>query len=149
MKALGEKTYHPYFSDDKFQDYVFVSLSMDEILSETDVGGKYILIESDNCTSQYKCAAHFAKLQQLADDHNTTVIRIFAIAGHGKGEVDHVGGVVKVKVRREVAAGKKLQFADEVVQFLSPRNLVRRLIQPINSRTSLPSNWKKLERKSA
>ena len=121
MKSLGEKTYHPYLSDDKFQGYVFVSLSLDEILSETDVGGRFILVESDNCTAQYKCVAHFAKLQQLADDHNTTVIRIFSVAGHGKGEVDHVGGVAKVKVRREVAAGKKLQFADEMVQFLSEK----------------------------
>ena len=88
---------------------MFVSLSLDKILSETDVGGRFILVESDNCTAQYKCVAHFAKLQQLADDHNTTVIRIFSVAGHGKGEVDHVGGVAKVKVRREVAAGKKLQ----------------------------------------
>jgi len=32
-----------------------------------------------------------------------------------------VGGVAKVKVRREVAAGKKLQFAGVMVQFLSEK----------------------------
>ena len=60
-KSQGQKIYHPYFSDDKSQDYMFVSLSLDEILSETDIGGRFILVESDNCTSQYKCAAHFVK----------------------------------------------------------------------------------------
>ena len=76
-------------------------------------------IISDNCASQYKCAAHFWDLQQIANTYNTTLIRFYGIAGHGKGEVDHVSGITKYKVRREVAAGSKLQYSEEMVAFLS------------------------------
>ena len=47
-----------------------------------------------------------------------TVIQVYSIAGHGKGEVDHVGGLSKVTVRREVAAGETLQFSREMVDRL-------------------------------
>ena len=57
--------------------------------------------------------AHFVKLQRLTDDPNTTVVRMYFIAGHGKEEVDYVGGIANVKVRREVVAGRKLHFAEE------------------------------------
>ena len=118
-KAAGEKTYHPYFSDDKVQDHVFVRVALTEMLAEEDVAGKVIILGSDNCKYQYKCTAHFDDCQQIAETFQTTVVRLYSIAGHGKGEVDHVGGIAKVKVRREVAAGKKLQFADQMVEHLS------------------------------
>ena len=46
-----------------------------------------------------------------------TVIQVYSIAGHGKGE-DHVGGLAKVTVRREVAAGETLQFSCEMIDRL-------------------------------
>jgi len=60
------------------------------------------VIESDNCNSQYKSAQHFQDIQSLADTFNFSIIRIFSVAGHGKGEVDHVGGLAKCAIRRYV-----------------------------------------------
>ena len=53
-----------------------------------------------------------------ADSLGITVVRMYDIAGHGKNEVDHVGGVTKTKIRREVAAGNSLQFANQMEEFL-------------------------------
>jgi len=36
----------------------------------------------------------------------TVIICLYGIAMHGKGEVDHVGGVAKDAVRREIAGGE-------------------------------------------
>ena len=40
------------------------------------------------------------------------------MTGHGKGEVDHVGGTAKVAVRQEIAAGKVLLDCDNILDFL-------------------------------
>ena len=49
-----------------------------------------IIIESDNCAGKYKFSQHFFDVQQIANTYDKTVIRVFGISGHGKGEVDHV-----------------------------------------------------------
>ena len=49
------------------------------------------------------------------------IIRVYGIAGHGKGEVDQVGGMTKVAVRREVAAGKSFINADDIVEILEQK----------------------------
>ena len=84
-KAAGEKTYHPYFSDDKVQDHVFVRVALTEMLAEEDVAGKVIILGSDNCKYQYKCTAHFDNFQQIAETFQTTAVRLYSIAGHRKG----------------------------------------------------------------
>ena len=49
VKDSGEKTYHPYLSDDVIQDHVFVGIVLDELLLDIDVDGKVIVLGSDNC----------------------------------------------------------------------------------------------------
>ena len=77
-----------------------------------------ILIESDNCSSQYKSAEHFYDLQYLADKHNRTVVRVYGIAGHGKGELDHVGGIAKIAIRRGINNGTYMEDSEDMVDFL-------------------------------
>ena len=96
---------------------MFVSKVLDEMLADTE-HSKTIVIESDNCSSQYKCTAHFFKLQSISNDWNATIIRCYCVAGHGKGGVDHVGGLTTVKIRREVATGYVLQTSSEMVEWL-------------------------------
>ena len=43
------------------------------------------------------------------------------MAGHGRGEVDHVGGTAKVAVRWEIAAGKLLLDCDYILNFLKDK----------------------------
>ena len=76
------------------------------------------MIESDNCTSQYKSAQHFHDLQEISTKYNRMLVRVFGIAGHGKGEIDHVGGLAEVAIRQAVAPQEKcLSFC--------PKNLMR------------------------
>ena len=58
--------------------------------------GETLVIESDNCTSQYKSAEHFDGLVKLATRNNVKIILIYRVVGHGNGEVDHVGNSAKV-----------------------------------------------------
>ena len=51
-----------------------------------------------------KSVVHFYNLQCLSDRKKIKIARVYGIAGHGKGEVDHVGGMTKGAVRQEVAA---------------------------------------------
>ena len=89
MKGRGNKSYHAYFSDSRIHDQVFVNQSIHEMLKKEDNIGFYdmIIIESDNCTSQYKSAQHFHDLQKISNQFDKTVVRIYGVAGHGKGEV--------------------------------------------------------------
>ena len=57
LKVNGEKPYHPYFSDDRLHDSTFTDIAIKEMLTFTDVQeSDAIIIESDNCTTQYKSA---------------------------------------------------------------------------------------------
>ena len=53
--------------------------------------------------------------------HNTPVIRMYGIPGHGKGEVDHVGGIAKVTIREMAARGQSFCNAADIVQALNER----------------------------
>ena len=48
-------------------------------------------------------------------------IRVYRIAGHGKGELDHISGMTKVAVRREVAAEQSFIHVDDTVEFLEQK----------------------------
>ena len=114
----GEKSYHPYFSDNRKHDQVFVKMCIKKMLKGINLNDRCVIIESDNCRVQYKSNKHVYDLQQLSNELNSTVLRIYSIPGHGKGEVDHVGGIVKVAVRREIAAGRVILDTDDIIEFL-------------------------------
>ena len=104
-KVDGEKTYHVQFSNDKKHDQTFADLVLNDIWKDICMD-KNVIIHSDNCKAQYKSAKHFYGVQCLANQLNRTIIRVFGVANHGKGEVDHVGGLAKVSVRLAVAQGQ-------------------------------------------
>ena len=121
-KVNGGKSYHPYFFDYILHDSIFTDIAITEMLNSTDVQElDTIIIESGNCTTQYKLASHFFKLQQLSDVLCKPIICIWSIAGHGKGEVDHVGGIAKVTITQDIVGGMFFANAEEMVCRL-PRN---------------------------
>lgn len=122
LKHFGLKQYHPYLSNDKKHDQKFVKVAIEKMLDGCNFNsGTYCVIESDNCSSQYKSAQHFTDMQEIADKNEIKIIRVYGVAGHGKGEVDHVGGLAKVTVRREIAAGALLTNAKDMVNFLNEK----------------------------
>ena len=89
-----------------------------EILKKVDFSkNPYIVIESDNCSYQYKSSAHFHGMRTLANKFQVNVICIFGIAEHGKGEVDHIGGLAKNTLRRAIAAGEFFNDVGEMVEY--------------------------------
>ena len=78
----------------------------------------YIVIESDNCSYQSKSSAHLHGMQTLANKFQVNVIRIFGVAEHGKGEVDHVGGLAKPTLQRAIAAWEFSNDVGEMVEYL-------------------------------
>ena len=91
------------------------------MIEDVTESGTTLVIESDNCSSQYKSVENFHNLQELSNKFNVTIIYLYGIAGHGKGEVDHVGGIAKISIRREIAAEGFMSDAGEMVDFLKEK----------------------------
>ena len=106
-------------SDSKEHDQAFVFIAISKMLSTTNTSSSdAILIESDNCSGQFKSAEHFHDLQNISNRQEKTVVWFYGVEGHGKGEVDHVGGIAKVSARNEMARGKIFNNASDIVQHL-------------------------------
>ena len=121
-KVGGTKTYHPYLSDDLTHDQAFVKTVIEEMRDSLDVQGcDTVIISSDNCTSQYKSSQHFHDLQATSSKFHIKIIRIYGIAGHGKNEIDTVGGVVKIALRKAVAHGEFFPSASACIDFLNDK----------------------------
>ena len=51
-----------------------------------------IRTKSDNCSCQFKSAPNYDEYSNIAVEMNRRVIVLFGPAGHGKGQVDAMGG---------------------------------------------------------
>ena len=80
-----------------------------------------ILFKSDNCFNQYKCAQHFYHLQSISNKFNKNRIHVYGVAGHGKGEEDHVDGLAKVIIHQQVAAGDVFLSSSMKVDYLDAK----------------------------
>ena len=49
------------------------------------------------------------------------IYQVYGIAGHRKGEVNHVGGLTKATVQRETSAWRKLKKSESIVNFLEEK----------------------------
>jgi len=119
LKFQGNKTYHPYFSDDLTHDQSFVNVTLYQMLSSIEIEPKTsLIITSDNCKGQYKSTQNFFDLQRLSNHYQCTIVRIYGIAGHGKNEVDAVGGVAKIAIRKAIAQGQSFFNSEDCIDFL-------------------------------
>ena len=106
LKNSATKSYHPYLSNDRKHDHVFVHLATEEMLKESEINpDMHMIIESDDCSQQYKSVPHFHHLQELANKYHAKIIQVYSVAGHGKGKVDHISGLAKVVTRHEIGRG--------------------------------------------
>ena len=117
LKANGEKFYHIYLSIDRNHDQQFIGVTNLMLKNTEETNGEYLFIESDNAV-QYKSCQHFDIIQQICNEQNQPIIRNYGIPEHGKGEVDHVGGIGKTTLRRAIAAGIFLDDAGEMTEYL-------------------------------
>ena len=118
----GVKTYHAYISDDLTHDQAFVKIAIREILDDIKISpGDTLIVISDNCTSQYKSAHNFHDLESLAKEYKINIVRIYGIPGHGKNEIDTVGGTQKIAIRRAVSNRMVFDRASACVDFLQEK----------------------------
>ena len=99
VKLHGGKWYHPCLSNGKRHDQTYIKLVLKKMLESVPSMPEMCIIESDNCNVQYKSAQHFEAIHCLSTTFKIPIVQIFSIAGHGKGEVDHVGGLAKCAIR--------------------------------------------------
>ena len=77
-----------------------------------------ILVHCDNCKSQNKSAKYFHHLQMLANQNEKQVLRVWSNTGHGKGEVDRVGGVAKMSITRALLSDYFFNKNSEIISYL-------------------------------
>ena len=66
LKIAGEKSYHPYLSDDLTYDQKFVKVCIEEMLSTINIPlDMCIVIESDNCSSHINLLSIFTTCSPL------------------------------------------------------------------------------------
>ena len=134
-KVNGHKVYHPHLSSDRNHDQQIVAIAINTIIDhsttlyEAEAEADIILIESDNAV-QYKYIQHFHEIQKTSNRVNKPIIRIYGIAQHGKGEVDHVGGIAKNVLRTAIAEGHFFQNVGQMADYLH-NNFPAILIQNI------------------
>ena len=121
IKVDDEKIYYVDLSENPKHNQTFVKIILHDMLNNVNLTNKKIIIECNNCSSQYKSVKQLYDLQKLTNTYQTQVIWVFGVAGHGKGEVDHVGGTSKVAVRWEITAGKVLLDCDDILDFLKDK----------------------------
>ena len=81
LKFNEEKVYYPTPSNTRIHDQVFVKQILEMVHEDGNLPqGVGLVIESDNCTGQYKSLQHFYHLQILANSWNRTIFRIYGIA---------------------------------------------------------------------
>ena len=62
------------------------------ILNEMEITPRMsVLVETGNCTWQYRSAKSFYDVQEQANKYDKNLIHLYGIAGHGKGQMDRVG----------------------------------------------------------
>ena len=98
MKLHREKSYHPMCLTIKKQE-IFNACPQVENIPES------CIIESNNCSSQYKSAQHFDNIQNICYKIGFSIICLFNVTRHGKGKVDHAGGLAKCCTRWYVGTG--------------------------------------------
>ena len=54
----GDKSYHPYLSEDNRHDPKFVNIVINEMIGCISPLPDFLILESDNCCSQYNCCRY-------------------------------------------------------------------------------------------
>lgn len=123
VAGVVQKYYHFYISDDKTHDTLFVQhcfMLHHQWLQQLGIAVQEHWVWSDGAASQFKARRPFyfvARYGSLTGAHMTWN---FSGSGHGKGEHDGAGAVIKRHLTHEQLKpnGVKLQCAHEVVAFL-------------------------------
>ena len=79
LKNKGQKSCHSHLSDNEKHDHIFVDIVLQRMLSPIPPP-PILVIESDNCASQFKRAAYFYYLQCLSDRNKMKIEKTISAA---------------------------------------------------------------------
>ena len=118
-----QKYYHFYISDDKSHDTLFVQhcfMLHYGWLKELGISLKEHWVWSDGAASQFKAKRPFYFVARYGTLTSLKMTHHFSGSGHGKGEHDGAGAVIKRHLTQEQLKPDcvKLQCASDVVPFL-------------------------------
>ena len=120
-EEVSKKIYFGYFSEDRDHDQVYALQGIRNALSEmVKDDTKIFFIRSDNAP-HFKSAENFDDLQNLSNESNITLARIFSPAQHGKGEHDSAGGHMKTAVRKKIQMGESIKTVEQAVDYLQEK----------------------------
>ena len=119
-----EKTLHFYISDDKQHDTLFVQhcfMLHDRWLKQQGHRLRYHWVWSDGAASQFKARRPFYFVARYKQSTSLHMMWSFSASGHGKGEHDGAGAVIKRTLTHEELKpnGAPLKCAADVVNFLN------------------------------
>ena len=112
-----------HLSDDTTHDYVFVKKVLEDIFLDRGIKNEAVIIKSDNAATQYKNKYAFESLQELSNQFNVAILRIFGASGHGKGLIDSMSSFGCKSILRRDIIGKDVWFSssEEICDYLSLR----------------------------
>ena len=111
-----EKTYHGHLSESRVHDQKYTKESLKRIIKAVPGQSQYV-VRSENA-QHFKSAESFHHLQELANELSADIIRVYGIAGHGKGEIDSVGGHFKNAIRKKIMSGGYILNSDDCLAAL-------------------------------
>ena len=116
----GERSYVYHLSDDTGHDAFFVDEVLQDIFRRFEIRDMTIIIKSDNAPTQYKNKWAFHLYQDLANEFNVRIIRLYGAAGHGKGLIDAMSnfGVKSILRRNIVTHDVWFANSDEICSYL-------------------------------
>ena len=97
----------------------YIALSVGDALTVLPVSDTSFF-RSDNA-SNYKSTQAFNDIQEISNKWGITVVRVYGLAVHGKGEVDSCGGHMKTPVRKYILKGNNLRSVQAVTEFLTEK----------------------------
>ena len=123
--ASKEFKYVYYIGDDTNQDSVMTLIIIRDIIkAHPEVISKgYLLLRSDNCSTQYKSRFVFQGLLDIAKENNIHITWFFGEAGHGRGLIDAMAwfGCEGPLSEAIIFEDKFFSSAQEMVDYLGTR----------------------------
>lgn len=119
ISETPEKVYHGHLSESRVHDQVYTKESLSRIIRSIPGYEQYV-IRSDNA-GHFKCAQCFYDLQALSNEYSITIVRVYGTSGHGKGEIDSVGGHLKNAIRKKISTGSYILNTDDCLAALADK----------------------------
>ena len=117
----GDHEFVYHLSDDTTHDAVMTFQIIEDILQKYPqiVDSRYLVVRSDNCSTQYKSRYTFGLMQKISEKHQIDIFWFYGAAGHGRGLVDAMSSFgCKAPLQNAIITDDYFNTAQEMHTFL-------------------------------